>query len=667
MVQPTYPGVYIKEVPSGVRTVTEAATSIAAFVDFFRQGPMNEAVELNGMGDFVRIFGGLDSRSEGSYAIDQFFRNGGTKAYAVRVASGTGNDAAAKASVEIKNHPGGAVKVLRISAVDEGTWGNTVRIVVDRNPGSKGTFDMIVSRHVSTDANAPAAVVESHFALSPDKDSARYVKAILNEESNLVTVEDLNEDVKTSLPADSGTLGKQTSDLTAAQIGSLKDKVLKLKVVDKGNDIVKTHNAIIRFDSAPPTTMKALRPYIERAVREAKNDADPSLPTHALLAGANVSMIDVGGGAFRCGIRVNMRAASFSPSAVVDVLSHGGAGGVDAVLGLRGAGPISENVQQYVLGGANSVSQQNGVSGSDGKKPDATALKGVQGDKPTGMYALAKIDLFNILCMPRVAELDDNPMDMLVGDIVTFCEEQRAFFIVDIPKTKNTVEEIMDWIEDKASFRHKNTAVYFPRIKVADPLDEFRLKSRGVSGTIAGIYARTDATRGVWKAPAGLDARLRGVSELDFKMTDPENGSINPIAVNAIRVFPIHGQVVWGARTLDGADAATSEWRYISVRRTALMIEESLYRGTKWVCFEPNDEPTWAKIRQNVGAFMMSLFRQGAFQGSDPKDAFYVRCDGDTTTATDRNKGIVNIEVGFAPLKPAEFVVIKIQQIPDIN
>jgi len=121
--------------------------------------------------------------------------------------------------------------------------------------------------------------------------------------------------------------------------------------------------------------------------------------------------------------------------------------------------------------------------------------------------------------------------------------------------------------------------------------------------------------------------------------------------------------VVWGARTLDGADVLASEWKYVSVRRLALNIEESLFRGTQWVVFEPNDEPTWAQIRLNLGAFMQNLFRQGAFQGQSPRDAYFVKCDKETTTQDDINRGVVNVVVGFAPLKPAEFVVIKIQQI----
>ena len=175
--------------------------------------------------------------------------------------------------------------------------------------------------------------------------------------------------------------------------------------------------------------------------------------------------------------------------------------------------------------------------------------------------------------------------------------------------------------------------------------------------------ARIDASRGVWKAPAGLEAGIGGVQELKAKLTDGDNGILNPLGVNCLRTFAASGHVVWGARTLQGADSLASEWKYVPVRRTALFLEESLYRGTQWVVFEPNDEPLWAQIRLNVGAFMQNLFRQGAFQGTTPKEAYLVKCDKETTTQTDINNGVVNILVGFAPLKPAEFVIIKIQQL----
>jgi phage tail sheath protein FI len=174
--------------------------------------------------------------------------------------------------------------------------------------------------------------------------------------------------------------------------------------------------------------------------------------------------------------------------------------------------------------------------------------------------------------------------------------------------------------------------------------------------------ARTDTNRGVWKAPAGVDASISGAQGLSVGLTNEENGQLNPLGVNCLRTFPIIGNVTWGARTMRGADLLADEYKYIPVRRTALYIEESLYRGLQWVVFEPNDEPLWAQIRLNAGAFMHNLFRQGAFQGSSPRDAYFVKCDKETTTQSDINLGIVNVVVGFAPLKPAEFVIIKLQQ-----
>jgi hypothetical protein len=207
-----------------------------------------------------------------------------------------------------------------------------------------------------------------------------------------------------------------------------------------------------------------------------------------------------------------------------------------------------------------------------------------------------------------------------------------------------------------------NAAIFFPRIKAPNPLRENQAEAFAPCGTVAGIFARTDATRGVWKAPAGLDATLRGVTGLTVPLTDAENGELNPLGINCLRQVPAAGYVVWGARTTVGNDQLASQWKYIPVRRTALYIEESLYRGTQWAVFEPNDEPLWSQLRLNIGVFMHGLFRQGAFQGQSPKEAYFVKCDKTTTTQADIDRGIVNVIVGFAPLKPAEFVVLYIQQ-----
>jgi hypothetical protein len=289
-------------------------------------------------------------------------------------------------------------------------------------------------------------------------------------------------------------------------------------------------------------------------------------------------------------------------------------------------------------------------------------------DQKTGMYALEKANLFNLLCIPPDTR-DGDTQKEVYSDAMKYCFDRRAMLIVDPPaawgKNKNTAAATArDGLSGLGltGTEARNAALYFPRVLQSDPLREGQADTFALCGIIAGVMARTDVNRGVWKAPAGLDATISGVQALQANLNDAENGMLNPLGINCLRFFPTAGRVVWGSRTLRGADQLADEYKYIPVRRLALYIEESLYRGTQWVVFEPNDEPLWAQIRLNVGAFMHNLFRQGAFQGSTPREAYFVKCDKETTTQNDINLGIVNIVVGFAPLKPAEFVIIKLQQ-----
>ena len=187
------------------------------------------------------------------------------------------------------------------------------------------------------------------------------------------------------------------------------------------------------------------------------------------------------------------------------------------------------------------------------------------------------------------------------------------------------------------------------------------------SGFVAGIYGQEDNARGVWKSPAGIETALLGTTGVDPNgvMTDPQQGILNQSAVNCLRQFPGIGTVVFGARTTAGADANTAQqqWKYVAVRRTALFIEQTLYASLTWAVFEGNAPPLWNALSQEVTAFMLSLFRQGAFAGNTPSEAFVVQCDSTTTTPTDVANGRVNILVGFAPLVPAEFVVVQIAQL----
>jgi hypothetical protein len=278
-----------------------------------------------------------------------------------------------------------------------------------------------------------------------------------------------------------------------------------------------------------------------------------------------------------------------------------------------------------------------------------------------GIYALEQADLFNILCLPPY-----NPVDAdmnLIAAAGAYCEKRRAMLIVDAPSTWTTKDLAKNnFTANGAGTSSANAAIYFPRLQYPNPLHDNQTETFAACGAMAGTWAATDTARGVWKAPAGIDASLTGVTGFSVPLTDDENGELNPLGVNCLRSFPVYGRIVWGARTLRGADALADQYKYIPVRRTALYIEESLYRGLKWVVFEPNDDRLWAQIRLNVGAFMQNMFRQGAFQGTTATAAYFVKCDGETTLQNDIDLGVVNVVVGFAPLKPAEFVVIQLQQ-----
>jgi phage tail sheath protein FI len=289
-------------------------------------------------------------------------------------------------------------------------------------------------------------------------------------------------------------------------------------------------------------------------------------------------------------------------------------------------------------------------------------------ENKTGIFALDKADLFNLLCIPPDTRAGDTTATVYQS-AMTYCQKRRAMLLVDSPAAwsanKDTAAararsglSALGLSGDAA----RNVALYFPRVLESDPLRNGQSDVFVACGIVAGVTARTDTTRGVWKAPAGIDAAMNGVQALQVNLSDDENGMLNPLGINCLRNLPAAGLVLWGARTARGADQLADEYKYVPVRRLALYIEESLYRGTQWVVFEPNDEPLWAQIRLNVGAFMHGLFRQGAFQGQTPKDAYFVKCDKETTPQDQINLGIVNIVVGFAPLKPAEFVVLKLQQ-----
>jgi phage tail sheath protein FI len=716
-------------------------------------------MRIQNFGDYTANFGGLLKDSEVSYAVQQFFLNGGTDAYVVRVAKG-----AAQAQVTLQNLPSPPApaapapqptNVLTVSAFDPGAWGNYVELEVDyltSNPDSY--FNLTVTEYQLQNGAFVQVAQEQFRNLSMNTDSSNYVPNVINAGSSLIQVTipvgllpdagwALSGDLTTLLAnlksadnvisglLDSTTpftlvltgvlppltpgalLTAVTNSIGTAGLGtqmaaSLTDAIgqaatgsfLKLTSLQSPT----TDSSSVQITAAPSNNVAAkIKLGLVNGGREKEGasilrpaptgttgaDLAAVFNTSTTLGAMIVTVTDRGtGSVLYTGTTAPLPATNIDsnlPGVLQTLIQALGNPAVkqasvrmfgsslnilpsastpNASIALTGAlgtelfANACENVQQYNLGvGATFSAQQNAIPGKDGTPPGAAEFEG-DGAK-TGIYALRDVDLFNLLVIPRTTQLSGSAMVAILDLAMALCEERRAFMIID-PDPAKGLSTIAAWVSSIDA--SKNAAVFFPRILIADPLDNFRLHPMPSSGAIAGVFARTDAQRGVWKAPAGIDAVIQGAQGLSYTLTDDENGQLNPQGINCLRTFPVYGTVVWGARTLLGNDAQANEWKYSSVRRTALYIEESLFRGTKWVVFEPNDEPLWAQIRLNVGAFMQNLFRQHAFQGSSPQQAYFVKCDKETTTQNDINLGIVNILVGFAPLKPAEFVVIQIQQ-----
>jgi phage tail sheath protein FI len=689
MVQVSYPGVYIQEVPSGVHTITGVATSIAAFVGSFQRGPLNAPMQLLSLADFQRIYGGLDRNSETSYAIQQFFANGGQECWVVRVADTAGPPAAAPAKLTLFNQAAnggaGTEKVVNLTAgrfidgssVDDvGEWGNWLRVSIDYstldpdpnpnpNPGTIPTtlFNLTLTE-VKVDGDRTSVVnseVYRNLTMAPN--TPNYVVDVINQTSQLVYADATNL-TPDQRPAPNGTLGGPLA-LSPTDIpdhnAELDISLQGLVGVSPSTFSIATH--ILYKDGTPPskpTTYAQLRPFLEAAIRAGASDVTLPNGLKPLLANATVELLGAGTAAnpFRFYVHLGANARPYSPSATISFSGAAVAARQSVQL------TTTANQQQYTFdpGSDGPKATLDPLSGTSFRKIPPQFFTGSVTPPRTGMHALEAVDLFNMLLIPEATTLDAAPMQGVYAEAETYVESRRAMLVVDVATSVARLDQMQSWMNDNASLRHPNAAVYFPRVNIPDPLNQSRPRLVAASGTVAGVYARTDATRGVWKAPAGTEATLRNIVSLGLSLTDAENGTLNPLGVNCLRNFPVYGNLCWGARTLEGADVLASEWKYVPVRRLTLYLEESLYRGTKWVVFEPNDEPLWSQIRLNVGAFMQDLFRKEAFQGTTPDQAYFVKCDHETTTQNDIDKGIVNIQVGFAPLKPAEFVILQISQ-----
>lgn len=786
----TYPGVYVQEVPSGVRTIAGVSTSVAMFIGRAKTGPMQEPVLCLNFSDFERSFSSDYASSDLARAVRLFFQNGGTQCYVMRIAHG-----ATSSQVTLLSEAG--APVLTVEAACAGAVGETIRLSVNYNTQyPETTFNLEVFRWEDQNGTMTETDAETFTALTMEPNTSRYAQDYVTQNSNLIKLTDLNAavaiggsgysqsgrplpckavsdlisacetlfdptasapttgfkisvDGKAAVDVDLGVIDfavisteAELTDAIAAQINpKLAGGAAVAVTFETGPDGLaggaSEHTRYLRIASANGDVriQPAASDDLARALmlgtaqggievgrysvrRPAPNgvvfkDVGASLRTFAALAqpaAAAILMdledIEMASGALNTvpgdkmymdvvstangncdGVRekwsliaaaVTAKLASDptfgwsaeiwgSRLALIPVsggdnsqgsLTSSGLGAFDTT----GGGLFRANTRYYSVGMSGTGTYQTPVAlGLDGDAP-------LLSDYRDAFEIIDKeVDLFNLMILPQDAEHSAATIASLWGPASVFCQRRRAFLLMDAPSVAGsewkTVQDAIDLAKGVNSLRvglvKDFSAIFYPRVVI----DEDGVQTKvGASGAIAGLMARIDGTRGVWKAPAGTEADLRGIVGLEYKLSDGENGVLNPKAINTLRVFP-SGIVNWGARTMDGDDDFGSEYKYIPIRRLALYMEESLYRGLKWVVFEPNDEPLWSQIRLNVGAFMHNLFRQGAFQGQTPKEAYFVKCDSETTTQNDRNLGRVNIWVGFAPLKPAEFVILYLQQI----
>lgn len=766
-VQVSYPGVYVQEVPSGVRTIVGVGTSIGMFIGTAKKGPINRPVRCVSYLDYARAFGEDPTGGDLVRFVKLFFLNGGTDCYAMRIANG-----AIPASITLRNEGGAAA--LRLTANDAGVVGNDIRALVTyAGAQPEVTFNLEIFRwELDSSGTRVKKDTETWSGLSMDSASPSYAQDFLTQNSKLVNATDVAPAAAGggfSLSGRSMTGANLTAllatrtqfeisvdgsryirvDLTGAAVtpagfaNAINNRFIaegmattavsvppfpagvtgfgnRVKIASAGTGDVFIRPAPVAGDLAVPLMLGTAQGGIEVSRHAPRRPAPSGITTivteaqfnpFASALGSAVTSITLEGldplGAIVVlpiplsvdtvpGARVAVDAApvastpngnsdgvreklaliaqtinNFTPPLTTTKFSWRAEVWGSRLAILPGsifddnyvpAAPVvavpaafqsliqAPNVHYYRLGLGGAGAQQAPVVGNDGSKPTPP-------DYDAAYDIIDKeVDLYNLMVLPPDATV---AVQSLYPTASIRCKNRRAFLLMDPPDSWTDAQIASTGVNTLRTGLVKDySAVFFPQITI----DESGLKKNiGPSGAIAGLCARIDSTRGVWKAAAGTEADLRGVVGLKQRFSDGENGILNPRAVNTLRVFP-NGIVSWGARTMDGDDGFGSEYKYIPIRRLALFIEESLYRGLKWVVFEPNDEPLYAQIRLNVGAFMHDLFRQGAFQGQKPSDAYFVKCDTETTTQADRNLGIVNIWVGFAPLKPAEFVILYLQQ-----
>ena len=727
----SYPGVYIEDIPSGHAAIRGVATSITAFVGRTRFGPTDEPVTLFSFGDYERMFGGLAYEYPLSYAVQDFFINGGGQAIVARLFEPTPAYRAGLATISLDSTGGAA-----IARPAQGVAKAAVVALLNSGPAPAAPASNAADRRAPALPGAPGAPVDpslaavhsaaNHAALeSADVQSARTARAIAQATTGATgmaaahaSLAKVSATLESAKVAGAATL-KALQDVLSAQLASAyhtppSATPIASAAAAAGAALAQALNSLAEPDKAAGaqvadavTTASAAVGATIATVYAAALDAavtasfqvpaDQALTLEAASPGSWGRQLSVA--LDRNNIN-DLTALRFQADGLqasdlfnIDVIFTRDNGSIDMERftnvtvnsKLVGNKPLSNRLDLVLAAGSRYVRVPLGadgkpllpahapVSGSD--TVSATAIGGDEGQalstgaylgdehQETGLYLLKKTDLFNMLCIPPDVRGAGNDTDPGVyRAALALCAARRAMLILDPPSDwtskhrKGEIADIRPGALNLAGEQSRNAAVYFPRIVKEDVLMDGQPDVFPACGAIAGVIAASDMQRGVWKAPAGPQAGLANLRALEVSLSDQEQGLLNPLGINCLRTLPAIGPVVWGARTLRGAGPLSDDYQYLPVRRLALFLEESLYRGTRWAEFEPNNEALWSALRLSINAFMGDLASQGAFHG------FKVQCDADTNPPASIDLGIVTVLVQYAPVKPAEFVVLQFQQ-----
>ncbi len=662
----SYPGVYMEEIASGARPIEAAGSSTAAFFGVADRGPIGEVRKIFKFDEFVVLYGGFRSDHQFlAHGVYQFFNNGGKECYVGRVSNNYQT-----ASITIFDRvtvDANKLPCLTISAKSPGVWGNSLAVHIQSESALPNVFNLKV--YIDDGHNkVNSKELESYENLSMDPDSVNFVEAVINTTSSYISV-NVADNKSNAVKGDSlsglidGTDKTDKLDGTAfitieqnkfllningdgwrtVDIATAMDKRSRNNLNDISDALSETINALLPLRSSTPYVAYAVTVGI--VVPSTDNANRRSLRITSGLEGVNS--------------RVEILPSEDLNKSLTGALSLGVRNGGIETYGYSPIRPMDNTPETasedfyYFIGDDNPDSTRvyQVVSGNDGNTPQPP-------DYAEAFHWLDKIPDVSLIAVPGVGafSLADSGMNYCRNRPLSDC-----FYIADMPCHCDTLDEAKSYRDD-INTPNSYGAVYFPWLKIPDPTGK---SPQPIvvppSGFVAGMYAQIDARRGVWKAPAGLETALAGAVGLTAELTDQEHGNLNkePKSVCVIRKFASSGLVIWGARTL----SSDAEYKYIPVRRMAIMLRKSIFNGIQWAVFEGNDEQLWSSLRLNIGSFMNGLFRSGAFQGSKASDAYFVRCGlGDTMTQGDIDRGEVIVQIGFAPLKPAEFVIVRIQQ-----